>query len=126
MINIHVKTKNLELTNKISSIITEKVNLLEKFIPFKKDREILAEVEVGKENKHHKKGEDLYRAEINLSLGRRMLRTVSLQSDIITAIDDAKNQMSLRLSSNYSRAKDLMIRGARKAKDVLKFRSSKK
>lgn len=104
-------------------MINEKIGLLEKFIPSKPNQVILAEVEVGKENEHHTHGEKLYRAEINLSLDKRMLRTVSLKSDVASALDEAKNEMQIRVTSHSNKVVDLMRRGARKAKNMLRFRN---
>jgi len=121
--NIHIKTKNIELTQELRSLINEKIGLLEKFIPSKPDQVILAEVEVGKETEHHIHGDDLYRAEINLSFNKKMLRTVSLKSDINSALDEAKNEMQIRVTSYSNKVVDLMRRGARKAKKMLRFRN---
>ena len=121
--NIHIKTKNVELTQGLRSVINEKIGLLEKFIPFKPDQTILAEVEVGRETERHTNGESLYRAEINLSIDKRMLRTVALKSDINNAIDEAKNEMQIRITSHSNKAIDLMRKGARKAKNMLRFKN---
>jgi len=120
--NIHIKTKNIELTPELKSAINEKIGLLEKFIPSKKGQEVLAEVEVAKETEHHTNGENLYRAEINLSYAKNMLRTVSLKSDIISALDEAKGEMQIRITSQSNKVLDLMRKGARKAKNMLRFK----
>jgi len=61
---INIKTTNISLTPAISEYIEKRIGSLDKF--YKKEEDIVINVEVGKTTEHHKSG-DIFRAEINLT-----------------------------------------------------------
>ena len=117
--NINIKTKDMDLSEALSEKVYQKVGSLEKFINPQGDQEILAEVEIGLRNKHHKKGE-IYRAEINLNTGGKQLRAVSKSFDLYQAIDESASEMERRIVSSRGKEETLFRRGAAQAKALLK------
>ena len=83
---IILKGKNMEVPAKVHDHATSKLAGLEKFIPHKDSQEVLAEVELGRRSRRHKKG-DVYRAEINLMIDGILHRSVSKKSDLMEAFD---------------------------------------
>lgn len=87
---IHIKTKDLDLTPPLKEFIDQKVGSLEKFIKkYDEGDSVLAEVEASRTTKHHHKGNVFY-AEINLHLPKKMLRAESTDFDARVAINKAK------------------------------------
>ncbi|MCC7436740.1 ribosome-associated translation inhibitor RaiA [Candidatus Nomurabacteria bacterium] len=119
--NISIKTTNIELTPALKDYTEKRVSGINKFIK----EDITANVEIGKTTNHHKNGEDLFRAEVNVttSLGKQ-LRAVSEKADLYEAIDDVREQMVRELSSAKGKKDALWKKGARKIKNMIKgFRS---
>lgn len=118
-IKIEVKTTNLELTDAISEYLTEKIVSLERFINVPDDTEVLAEVELAKRTDHHQSGDDLFKAEINLSISGKMFRVVSNKSDIYAAIDDMKDDIIREVRKDKEKQETLVRKGARAAKEMM-------
>lgn len=89
---INIKATKMELTPAIESYVREKVSGLEKYF----DNIIGVEVEVGLTSGHHNKGE-IFRAEINLEVPKKVLRaeveTDDLYKSIAAVKDVMKNEM---------------------------------
>lgn len=91
--NIHVKTKDVDLTPALQQWIDEKIGSLGDFVVrYEKKGEILCEVEVARTNKHHNKGEVFY-AEVNMQLPDKMLRATVEHADIRTALDIVRDML---------------------------------
>jgi ribosomal subunit interface protein len=116
---IGIKTTDFNLTDKTRSYILKKINKIEKLM---KNIKLPSEVrvEVGRTTKHHKKGDDVFKAEINLKLGKSLLRSTSGEWDIKVAIDEACRGIEREMK----KFKDIKItnykKGARKAKDMIR------
>ncbi len=109
------KSKNFSLTPSIEEYARKKISSLEKFLK-NFDQEIIKfEIEVGRTTYHHKSG-DIFRAEINLSLGGRLLRVESEQSDLFAAIDEARDDLEQEIKKFKTKRKTVFIRGARSIK----------
>jgi ribosomal subunit interface protein len=118
---INIKTKNLDLTNEIREKVNEKIAHIERFLSHNEDRETIADVEVGKNfDSHHQKG-DVYRAEINIQTNGRVLRAEHKTFDIIVAIDEAAAEIVKQIRRKKGKEKDLMRRGGKAIKNLLKF-----
>lgn len=120
-IKINIKQTNLELTPEISSIINEKVNHLEKFMSLKKDSSPILDIQL--ENKygdHHKQGY-IYRAELNLQYMGKVLRTESKAEDLLSAINDAFDEMVRRVRRTREKKIDRIRDGAKRLKKMLRF-----
>lgn len=89
---INIKATKMEMTPAIESFVMEKIGSLEKYF----DNIIGVEVEVGLTSGHHNKG-DIFRAEINLEVPKKVLRaeveTDDLYKSITAAKDVMKNEM---------------------------------
>lgn len=120
-IKTNIKKTNLKLTPEISSIIDEKVNHLKKFMSLKKDSTPILDIQI--ENKygdHHKQGY-IYRAELNLQYMGKVLRTESKAEDLISALNDAFDEMVRRVKKIREKKIDRVRDGAKKLKKMLRF-----
>lgn len=113
----NVKATNLELTPALRAYLAEKMTPLTKLFGGNGD-EIIAQVEIGKESKHHKHGE-VFRAEINLRTGGRLLRAVATSLDLYAAIDEMRDEISREIKSAQTKRAALAKRGGRVAKRLL-------
>jgi len=108
----------LELTPAIEERIEEKIGGLDKLLD-DIDREVIrTRVEIGKTTKHHQKG-DVFRAEVNLTLPSRLLRSVAEEADLRTALDQVKNELQQEIKKYRGKKEAQYKRGARKAKRLI-------
>ena len=118
--NIKIKGTGMELTPAITAYIEKKISGLKKFLAkISGDGDILARVEVGIITKHHKTG-DIFRAELNLSAGKKKWRAVSIKNDLYAAIDDMRAEMEREVVSRKDKDIDLARKNAASAKSLLK------
>ena len=90
---INIKASNLDLTPALNEYLEEKIGSLSKFLKkYEMEGEVLAQVEVARTTKHHHQG-DVFRAEVNLTLPKKVLRGVAEKEDIRTAIDEVKSEL---------------------------------
>lgn len=118
--NISIKTKNLELTDALRDVLEKRLSTLERLLP--KEGDTVCEVELAKTTEHHQAG-NIFRAEINLSLGGQLLRAEATEETIENAIDRAKNELKAELRKMNSKNESLFRRGARRAKEMFRFGS---
>ena len=116
--NIHIKTTNLTLTPDIQDYLDKKIESFDKLID-PTDTSVSYQVELGRTSKHHKSG-DIFRAEINLRKDGRQFRAVSEQDTLLSAIDEAKDEMLEELKSYKSKRTTLIRRGGAAIKDMIK------
>ncbi|HYC34158.1 MAG TPA: ribosome-associated translation inhibitor RaiA [Candidatus Paceibacterota bacterium] len=117
MLKQHLKATNIELTDAISDYVEKKIGVLEKIIA--PQLESLAEVEVGKTTNHHNKG-DVFRAEVNLTMGDKQLRAVAVENDLYKAIDKVKDGIVREVKNAKGRRENLIKRGHRKLKGMMR------
>ncbi len=117
MLNKKVKTTNMEMTEAISAYVHSRVDALERFID--PNVQALAEIEIGKTTQHHHKG-DVFKAEMNLSVGKDRFRAVLIESDLYVAIDKMKDVMLLEITRAKRKKDHLFRRGGQKIKDLLR------
>jgi len=89
---IIIKATNAKLAPEAHKIIEEKIGGLEKFC----DSIIKAEVEVGLTTFHHQKG-NIYRAEVNLAVPKKVLRAVAETDDIAKSINEVRDKLKSEL-----------------------------
>jgi putative sigma-54 modulation protein len=89
---LNIKATNLELTPKLKAYVQKKIDMLDKY--FGKLKVINARVEISKTTNHHLKGE-IYRAEVNFSIGGDLLRVEKTEKDLFKAIDKVKDHLEL-------------------------------
>ncbi len=113
---INIKATNMDLTEAITNYVNKCLELINKFI---KVGEMSGYVEVGKTTKHHKQG-DVYKAEFEIIVDGAKFFTVSEKSDLYVAIEDAKEEIIRRITSDKEKKKTLFKRGATSVKKMLK------
>lgn len=117
---LEIKSTNLEVTEAIQNYLTEKLLDLEKVINVSEDTQVLAEVELAKNTEHHQSGDDLFHAEINLTIAGKLFRVVSDQHDIYAAIDEMKDDIVRDVRKDKEKKETLIRGGGRKAKEMLR------
>ena len=91
--NLDIKDTNLEVTPTIKQYIEDKVSSLSKFLEkWESSGNANARFELAKTTNHHNKGEVFY-AELNINLGKKMLRAEHSADDAYKAIDKVKDVM---------------------------------
>ncbi len=94
---LNIKTKNLELTPSIKTYIENKILPLSRFVErWEKRGSVEVNFELARTTQHHHKG-DVYYAEVNLSLGGKLLRTEYSGEDIHEVVDRAKDKIKEEL-----------------------------
>ncbi len=114
----NIKGTNIELTGAINDYLADKLSHLEKLVDHNNE-EVVAQVELGKDTKHHKHGE-VFRAEINLHLPGKVLRAVAMSADLYAAIDEMKDEIVREVNTNRGKAEARHKRGGREVKNLLK------
>ncbi|HAO64633.1 TPA: ribosome-associated translation inhibitor RaiA [Candidatus Taylorbacteria bacterium] len=113
--NIRTTTHGIELTDSISTYIEKKLVTIERLL---KDTppETLVEVEIEKDNKH-RKGQG-FKAQINIFLPNKRLFAAAEHDDLYTAIDQVKDEILGELKKQNVKRRDVVRRGAAKAKQL--------
>jgi len=103
---IRVKETNIKLNTGLSSFLEKKIKKIEKLLPDVPD--LIVDIEVGLTSKHHQKG-DIYKAETQVQLGQKLLRSVSekdnIRSAIIESVEDLEGQLRKRKEAYLARRK---------------------
>lgn len=109
------KSKDFVLTPSIEDYIQKKINSLEKFLSNFNEEEMKCEVEVGRTTSRHRSG-DIFRAEINLSVGGKLFRVESEQDDLFAAVDEVRDGLEHEIKKFKAKKETIFIRGARSIK----------
>ncbi len=115
----NIKSTDFDMTPEISKYLDDKLTTIEKYLD-KDDESIKCDVEIGKTTDHHKTG-NVYRAEINVSVGKKMFRAVAEEESIYAAIDIVKDEITKRLKRQKGKNFALLKRGGEKMKNLLRF-----
>lgn len=107
--NISIKTTNLTLTPSVKDYVRDKVGNLDKYISAYE-----AKVELERD-KHHQSGQ-VFRAEVMLIVGGKVMRADAEGEDIYAAIDLVIPKMKEQVSKFKDKKTTLRRRGARAAK----------
>lgn len=110
--NIIIKGTNLELHNDLKEYVNKKIGGLKKFIEDIEGSGVTARVELAKTTRHHQRG-DIYKAEVNFQLPKKMFRTVAERDDIYKAIDDVKDELRIMINSYKDERTAKIRKGAR-------------
>lgn len=108
--NIQYYTKNLELTANLKNYISEKINSLENFLP--KNTETNIQLEISKITQHHHQG-PFYRAEVNIFLGKNLIRAKAEKENIFWAISEVKDKLQREIKKLKEKRQTEYLRGAR-------------
>jgi putative sigma-54 modulation protein len=112
---IVIKTNNFALTDAIRNYSEKKIQNLEKFLAGFNSDSILAEVELSRTTRHHKRG-DVFRFEVNLTVNGKLLRSESEQDSIYAAIDDVYEELAREIRGDKTKQNVLFRRIARSVK----------
>ena len=123
---IDIKATNLEITPALAEFINEKIGSLDKFVRGGVkggDGErgtylVEAYVEVARDTKHHKHGE-VFKAEVNLKIGGRVLRAERSEWDARAAIDGVREELKMILEKEQGKLESKFRRGARSFKKLI-------
>lgn len=115
---INLKSTAFEITNDISNYLHERLESIEKFLP-EDGNSFMIDVELGKTTRHHNAG-DIFRAEINIHIGKRAFRAVAEQTDLRSAIDVVKDEITRELSAHKEKRISLIRRGGAQLKNLIK------
>ncbi len=100
---IDISTKNITLDEPLKVFIEEKIGGLDHLIGSNNGR---AKVEIGKPSEHHRSG-DIFSAEVNLSLGGKLLRATCTHEDLRNAIVDVKDELQTQIKKFKEKRTDL-------------------
>ncbi len=117
---IDIKSTNLDLTPSIKEFVEEKIGSLDKFIRADGDggdearshESVEAFVEIARTTNHHRHG-DVFKAEVNLKIGGRLLRAEKEDWDIRVAIDGAREELKVELQKKKGISDARFKHGAR-------------
>ena len=115
-----IKTKgtNIILTPDVSSYLDKKLQGLGKFID-PTEPTVLVDVEIGKTTLHHQSG-DIFRAEINIHIGKKSFRAVAEESELLSAIDRMRDQILMELRQDKTKRLYFLRKSGQKVKDFLR------
>ncbi len=85
--NINLKASGFKLTPAIRENVSTKLKSVEKLIS-------KLDFEVSKTTRHHQKG-NVFRAEANLNLPKKLIRAEAVEEDLTAAIDKVKSILTL-------------------------------
>ncbi len=104
----NIKATNIKLSPNIKEYINEKMNMLDKYLG---NIQVLnCDVEISMASSSRKDGK-IYRAEVNLSVPRDLLRVEKKEKDLYKAIDKVKDH----LQRSIKRYKEKLIDKKRKS-----------
>lgn len=124
---IDIRGTNLELTPAITEFVHEKIGSLDKFIGVGWTRKeeassrhqlVEAFVEISRTTNHHRHG-DVFRAEVNIKIGGRMVRAEKEDMDVRAAIDLVREELKAELQKEKGMHEAKFKRGARTMKRLL-------
>ena len=90
---IDISTKNITLDEPLRVFIEDKIGGLDHLIG---NGDGQARVEIGKPSEHHRSG-DIFAAEVNLTLGGKLLRATCAHEDLRNAIVDVKDELQTQI-----------------------------
>lgn len=120
----NVKVTGMRLSKEAAEYLSKRLISIEKFI-FGNPDSVFFDVEVGRTTGHHRTG-DVFRAEINLHVGGSYFRSVSETSNLLAAIDEARDQVVEELRSSKGKRLTVERKGAARAKEIVRGIRKKK
>jgi len=112
---IHVS--GMENTEAIEAYVEKKLATLDRLLE-QDDESIVARVEVGKSNKHHKKG-DVFFAEVSVHMRGKKFMSNETNADLYAAIDAVKDELSREIKTYRGKKQEGVKRGGQVAKKAL-------
>jgi ribosomal subunit interface protein len=118
--NINIKATNLEHTDAIDSYVRKKVEAFGKLIDINSNQ-VFMYVELEKTRPDQTNADDLYRAEVTVDNSGEMFYADVATHDLYAAIDLVKDEILRKIKKEHGKKNDLMRRGMRKMKKLLRF-----
>ena len=112
-----IKATNFTLTPDVYVYIEKKLNSLDKFLKHV-DSPIEARVEVGKISQHHRTG-NVYRAEVQIHLPGKSVRSEAVAKNIMAAINEVKDELQREFKQYKQKQATKQKKGARTFKQLL-------
>lgn len=113
--NIRTNTHGIELTSSISAYIEKKLVTIERLLQ-DVPPETLIEVEIEKDSKQ-RKGQG-FKVELNVLLPNKRIFASADHDDLYAAIDEAKDEILSELKKQNVKRRDIVRRGAARAKRI--------
>ncbi len=118
--NINFKTKGADITNDIKAYANEKVSTLVKFLGSSVDNDVPRfDIEFSEDPKHI--SGEVYRVDLVVVVGKIDMHTVGHGESMNAAIDMARDDMARRLSRNKAKERNLLRKGSRMIKKMLRM-----
>ena len=115
----NIKTTDFVMTPSIKDYVEKRVMHLDKFVNPSIKELPMCYVEIGKTTNHHKNG-DLFRAEVTIHIGGKVLRAEASEEDLYAALDKVSEEMTEELKSFKDKKVSLLKRGGAKIKELIK------
>ena len=118
LMNTHIKTTNITLTNAISDYVAKRLEKIEKLL--NDDPSAQCDIELGRTTHHHNKG-DVFRAEIHIT-GRAGLNVYSSieKEDLYVSIDEVRDAILRELNTSRQKHVSRIRRGGARIKAMVK------
>lgn len=97
---LQIESKNIKLDDALIIWVEKKIGGLEKFLKKIDPAAVELRVEIGKPSRHHRKGPVWY-AEANLKVPRKLLRAVSTDKDLRTAVNRVKGELQEQIKKYF-------------------------
>ena len=117
--NFITKATNITLSPSLENHIENSLGSLRKLVR-SFGEEIETRVEVGRSTFHHKKGEVFF-AEVNLKIGKILLRSKSEAVSIQSAIDEVRDELRNEIVKFKDKKETVFRRGARSFAKLLRI-----
>jgi ribosomal subunit interface protein len=116
---INIKATGIDLTQAISDYVYKRLASMDKYLDKHNSGDAVAQVEVGKNTKHHKSG-NIFRAEIHIIGANLDLYAVSEMEDLYAAIDVVRDEIIHNALQLKGKRETLARRGASMMKNMMK------
>ena len=103
IMKITISTKNISLDEALKVFIEDKIGGLDHLVG---NSDVQAKVEIGKPSEHHRSG-DIFFAEVNLTLGGKLIRATCDHEDLRNAITGVKDELQAQIKKFKEKRTDL-------------------
>ncbi len=117
--NFIFRATNFSLTPNIQQYIETSLSSLRKLAKSSAD-EVETRVEIGRSTYHHKKGEVFF-ADVNLRVGKAVLRARSEAQSVYAAVDDVRDELRQELYKFKGKKETIFLRGARSVSKLFRM-----
>jgi len=101
---ITIKATGVELTPALNTYVQVKFGKLERFLKELAPSELI-KIEIGEPSRHHRKG-DVFYAEANLSLNKKLLRAEAYNKDLKSAINEVYEDLESQIKKLKDKVKE--------------------